>query len=55
MKRCGGNEDTNSYSRYRWQPATRLIQPRGAGAATKLAPEDATVETFELDGIPPFD
>jgi chromate reductase len=23
-------------------------------AAAKLAPEDATVETFELDGIPPF-
>ena len=23
-------------------------------AATELAPKDATVETFELDGIPPF-
>src|SRR5215470_16604537 len=24
------------------------------GAATEPAPKDATVETFELDGIPPF-
>ncbi len=48
------NEDTNSYSRYRWHLRRGSYNRAALRAAAELAPKGATFETFDLDGIPPF-
>jgi NAD(P)H-dependent FMN reductase len=54
MRRGIANGDTNSYSRYRWRPATQVIQSRGAAGCNSTCAERRNCRTVELDGIPPF-
>jgi NAD(P)H-dependent FMN reductase len=50
MRRRDVNEDTNSYSRYRWRPSARII-PRSENPQPQM---HSYFRDRTLNGIPPF-